>query len=165
VTALCAGLPAKAANTVLFWDADGAGTTATGGTGFWDTTSSLWRLSASNGALQAYTNTSPSTITADFAGTAGTVTLADGTNLNVNTMLFGANGYVINPGSGSTIVLSAGAGATNAIPTITTGTGNTATINAILDGTAGLVKSNDTGTLVLGGANIYSGGTTLSGGP
>lgn len=51
-------------------------------------------------------------------------------------------------------------------PTITVnalGTGKTATISAVIQGTAGLTKSG-TGTLILTEANTYTGGTTISAG-
>jgi len=41
------------------------------------------------------------------------------------------------------------------------GTGSVATISAVIDGTSGLTKEGD-GTLTLGGANIYTGLTTVS---
>src|ERR1700759_3294873 len=53
----------------LFWDADAAATTATGGTGNWDTTSVIWRNGSATGTLQAWVNGSD----AVFGGTAGTV--------------------------------------------------------------------------------------------
>ena len=54
-------------------------------------------------------------------------------------------------------------GANAAANTINTDPGVTATINTVLDGTAGMTKAG-LGTLVLTATNTYSGGTTISGG-
>jgi autotransporter-associated beta strand protein len=147
-----------AANTVLVWDANGSAS-GTGGSGTWDTSSSQWRLATTSGALQSYTNTSPSTITAEFPTATGTVTLATSTTFNANELLFDT-GYTLNGASGSKIVLSAGTGASNSTPEISA-TG-TVTVNAVLDGNSGLVKAGG-GTLILGGANTYTGNTTING--
>ncbi len=154
------GRSAEAANTVLFWDADGDGSSATGGTGIWDTSSLLWRPGSSTGTpLQYWTNESPSTLTADLAGGSGTLTVASGTTINVNAIVFGVTGDTI-AGADSTSVLNLD----GTTPTITTGAGNTETISANLSGTAGLVKANDTGKLILSGVNTYTGTTLVSGG-
>ena len=55
------------------------------------------------------------------------------------------------------------AGTTPGITVNALGTNKTATISAIIEGTAGLVKSG-TGTLILSGPNTYTGGTTISAG-
>ena len=78
-------------------------------------------------------------------------------------MQFASDGYVI---AGDAINL---VGFPSAEPPIrvgdgtSAGAGYTATINSVLTGSSGLVKA-DLGTLVLGGANTYSGGTAIRGG-
>ena len=47
---------------------------------------------------------------------------------------------------------------------VTTGTGNSETISAVIAGTAGLAKANDTGTLTLSARNTYTGITVINGG-
>ena len=150
-------LPAGAvSNTSLYWDANG-GTTGTGGSGTWDTSTSLWRLSSTAGTLQAYTN-SAGFMTANLGGTAGTVTIAGSAVINANLVRFSATGYTVAGGSGSTLNLD------GTTPTIASGAGNTATISANITGSAGLSKDNDNGTLILAGANSYTGNTVINGG-
>jgi autotransporter-associated beta strand protein len=84
------GLAASATATDLFWDADGATSAATGGTGTWDITSSLWRIGSNTGSLQTYTNTNPSPVIAQFGGTPGTVTVSG--TVNVGGITFGSGG-------------------------------------------------------------------------
>ena len=130
--------------TSFTWDANG-GTAGTGGTGNWDTSSYFWN----NGV-----NTWPSSGTdndAIFGGTAGTVTLTTG--ISVNDLTFNTTGYTI---GGSTLTLN---GATSII---TATTGVTATISAIIDGTAGMTFVG-AGNLILTGANTYTGDTIVSG--
>ena len=80
-------------------------------------------------------------------------------------MQFAADGYRI---IGETVTLAettAGSGATimRVGDGTTAGAGFTATIDNVLQGITQLVKT-DLGTLVLGGANTYSGGTAINGG-
>ena len=151
---------ASAASAVLFWDADGDNTTATGGSGTWDTSSLLWRPGSATGSpLQNWTNDTPNTFAADLAGTAGTVTIASGTTINVNAIVFGTTGYTVTGSDGSSILNLDGT-----TPTITTGAANTEMISATLTGVAGLVKANDSGKLILSGTNTYLGTTLVSGG-
>ncbi|MBS7787103.1 hypothetical protein KIH23_07315, partial [Flavobacterium sp. CYK-55] len=91
-----------------YWDADGAASSATGGTGTWDNSAtSNWRTPNTTGSLVPWvTNTTP--LNATIAGNAGTISIAAGTtfavtapNLNIDT-----NGYTLATGSG-TIVLPA----------------------------------------------------------
>jgi fibronectin-binding autotransporter adhesin len=101
-----------------------------------------------------------------FTGTGGAVTV-DSTSygpINVSGMQFDADGYVLNGGTlqattASTLV-RVGAGGV--------GAGTTATINSIIadDNVTGgtLLTKSDAGTLVLGGANTYRGGTAVTAG-
>ncbi len=71
-------------------------------------------------------------------------------------MTFDADGYTINGAAGTSLTLTGGlVQVTNA--------GQTATVGAVLAGTAGITK-NGAGTLVLAGQNTYSGATTINGG-
>lgn len=127
----------------LYWSLSSWGTAApgSGGTGTWADGSGSWDSSKK----------------ANFGGTAGTVTL--GTVTASNGLVFTTSGYTL---SGGTVSL---AGASSGLNTITTGTDGTVTttINSAIAGSAGLMKMGP-GTLVLGGANTFTGGLTLSSG-
>ena len=96
-----------------------------------------------------------------FSAAPGTVIVDDiGGNVLASGMQFASDGYVV---TGDALTLTG----TNAIMQVgdgsVAGVGYTATIDAALAGTAGLVKT-DAGTLILSGANSYSGGTAINGG-
>jgi autotransporter-associated beta strand protein len=127
----------------LYWDAGSWTATApgAGGNGSWADGSGSWDTAKK----------------ANFAGTAGTVTV--GTVTASNGLVFATSGYTL---TGGTISL---AGASSGLNTITTGTDGTVTttIDSAIAGSAGLMKMGG-GTLVLGGANTFTGGLTLSSG-
>ena len=138
------------ANTDLYWDADGGATTATGGTGTWATGTSLWRLGSSTGTLQAYDNTSPSSITAQFGGTAGTVTVSG--TLNVGSLTFGTTGYTLTGGTLNLVPSTS--------PFVYRTNGGTTTINSTITSAGGTqIQKTGAGTLVIG----TGGGGTSSG--
>jgi autotransporter-associated beta strand protein len=87
-------------------------------------------------------------VTLDSARSAGALLFGDTS---------GGQNWFLNASGGSVLTLAVSSGS----PTITVA--NTATINAPLAGTAGLTKTGN-GTLVLGGANNYSGTTVVSAG-
>jgi len=103
--------------------------------------------------------------TADFStlnlAANATVTL-DGTR-TVGMLAFGSQsggyGWTLNSGSGGNLVL-ASSGTQSPVIQVNNGT---ATINTVISGTQGLT-STGSGTLILKGANTYSGTTTVSGG-
>lgn len=133
----------SAGSTDLYWDGSSWGSTSpgTGGSGSWTDGSGAW----------------DSTLTGNFGGTAGTVTA--GTVTASRGMVFSTTGYTV---TGGTISLSAAAIASNFIST-GAGSGITATIDSILTGSTGLTKIG-AGTLVLGGANTFSGNLALNAG-
>ncbi|TAE92525.1 MAG: hypothetical protein EAZ81_02730, partial [Verrucomicrobia bacterium] len=134
----------------LTWDGANTVTTgAQGGTGTWNTTTSNWW----NGSNNVLWPTSGTNNDAVFAGTAGTVTIATG-GVTVNDMTFNTTGYAL---SGAAITLN------GTTPTISTGTNITATISSTISGSSGLTKDG-AGILRLGGANNFTGGTTLTNG-
>jgi fibronectin-binding autotransporter adhesin len=94
-----------------------------------------------------------------FSGAKGTVSL--GENVDAMAMQFITDGYVIE-GAGHTLRLLGMQGG-SAPSLIRVDPGTTATIAANMIGTAGMLKG-DTGTLVLSGANSYSGNTLVTGG-
>ena len=129
-----------------------------GGSGSWQASGGDDIWTGENGAVNAgYTDGA----FAIFGGTGGTVTVGDGLGaVTAVGMQFAANDYVI-----------AGDGITLTDPTATirvgdgsaAGAGFIATINSALGGAAQLVKT-DAGTLVVGGVNSYTGGTSIMGG-
>jgi len=102
--------------TDLYWDADGAGA-ATGGTGLWNTASALWRLDTPAGALQTYTNGTPSSVVARFEGTAGTVTIPDLINSSGITFGTGVTGYNITTGPAAKMLAAVPAAGTFTVTT------------------------------------------------
>ncbi|MEO8615209.1 MAG: hypothetical protein ABI600_08725, partial [Luteolibacter sp.] len=146
---------ASAATSDYFWNPNGVSSPAAGGTGSWDTSASLWRNNTNTGAQQAWVNGSNN---ANFAGTAGTVTL--GTGISANTLIFGAaSGTYVIDGAGSILTIT-GARAINTGAT-------TAIIHADIAGT-GFFKGTDNGSgvLVLTGANTFgsTSGVNINGG-
>ena len=119
-----------------------------GGTGTWNTSTALWYNGTS---FQSWTNAPVND--AVFGGSAGTVTL--GVPITVENLTFNTSGYTI---TGNTLTLS------GTTPTIGVVSGGTATIGSVIAGTVGLTQAGGTGTLILTGANIYTGGTTISAG-
>lgn len=150
----------SASATAYYWDSNGA-TGGTGGSGVWDTSSSLWASGGPGGTLSLWPNTDPNADSAQFAGTLGTglVNLNnDSTDINVNNLTFATGGYnIAGPGSGTAKLNLSGTA-----PVIDTGS-VTATISAGIIGSAGLTKSG-TGTLTLSGANTFTGKTIISAG-
>ncbi len=143
--------PALAA--VLIWDGDTATSGLQDGGGTWNATDSNRWYNGSSSAYQAWSNSNPdSAVFGVGSGTAGTVTLAS--PLTASGLTFNAAGsgnYLLN---GGTLTLSGAS-------TITTNA--SATIDSVLNGTAGLTVTGP-GTLTLGGANVYSGTTAVNAG-
>lgn len=147
--------------TLNFWDGaagpkvDGV---VNGGNGVWQSSAGNTNWTDATGNLSApYANGA----FAIFGGTAGTVTVDNAPGAVTATgMQFATNGYVI---TGDGITLDGVQAAIRVGDGSTAGAGFTATVNSALTGTAQVVKT-DTGTLVLGGTNSYTGGTQIVGG-
>lgn len=128
-----------------------------GGAGSWDTTGSTnWSTTPAGPAGVAWLN--DGTAIANFGNTAGIVTLGSAINAYGLNFLTGttAGGYVIN-GGGNTLTLG-GVGNINSDLTAAT-----STINAQIAGSVGLSKTG-LGLVTLGGANTYTGVTTVTSG-
>lgn len=129
-----------------------------GGTGVWQASGGNDNWTGEDGAVNAGYADGAFAI---FGGTGGTVTVDNSLGaVSVVGMQFAANNYVI---GGSDIALTDPTATIRVGDGSVAGAGFTATINSVLGGTAQLVKS-DAGTLVLGGANSYTGGTMIAGG-
>ena len=146
--------------TLNFWDGPGHSNDGAiqGGSGVWQNASGNDNWANQTGTINApYTDAA----FAIFGGTAGTVTVDNSLGaVHSSGMQFSVGGYTL---AGNAITL---AGAPNIIRVgdgTAAGAGMTATINAVLAGTGGVQKS-DLGTLVLNGANTYTGGTAVDGG-
>ena len=147
--------------TLGFWDGaagpknDGV---IQGGSGIWQASSGNTNWTNAGGTVNgAYSDGA----FAVFGGTGGTVTVDNGLGqVTASGMQFAANGYTI---AGGGVALIGPQSTVRVGDGSTAGAGFTATINAALSGDTQLVKT-DAGTLVLGGANSYTGGTLVSGG-
>ena len=129
----------------------------------WDNnTTSAWSTTSGG----PYSNKWASGQDAVFEGTGGTVTVP-GTISSVNSLNFNTDattGSYTLTGSGKITltgdaVITVGAGTDN----VNNAGGGTATVACVLDGTVGMYKAG-AGKLILTGANIYTGGTTVGGG-
>lgn len=144
-------LASRLAAADLYWDADAGASATTGGTGSWDVTSVVWRLSGSAGTLQAYDNSSPSSVVARFGGTAGTVTTSG--TINLGSANFGVGGYTVTGGTLNLVPATA--------PFSFATNGGTTTINSALSSAGGTqIAKTGAGTLHLG-----TGGGGASGSP
>ncbi len=151
--------PQASAVSTLYWGADCA---TLGGTGNWGTTLNTWNtLSDGSGTWQTWTPNDCTTI-AWFKGTAGTVT-QNVANIGADMLVFETTGYTVAT-SANQLRLD---GDANVVAT----SGVTATIAQPLTGTAGLNKSDcatlslvNSGTIILTGANTYTGATTVNNG-
>jgi len=148
--------------TLNYWNADGLGsaTHAGGGTGIWSKQAATF--SDAQGQQTGAMNPQPGF--AIFGGAAGNVTvIGDAGDVAATGMQFMTDGYHLR---GAVLKL---VGDEGAAPVIRVGDGSaagaamTATIDNSLMGSDGLRKT-DAGTLVLTGANTFTGGVTVNGG-
>ena len=147
--------------TLNFWDGaagpknDGV---INGGSGVWQNSGGNDNWTGEDGAVNAAYSDGAFAI---FGGTGGTVTVDNGLGaVTAAGMQFAATDYVIGGGG---IELTDTTATIRVGDSSAAGAGFTATINSALGGAAQLVKT-DAGTLVLGGANSYTGGTQIVGG-
>ncbi|WP_294062682.1 autotransporter-associated beta strand repeat-containing protein [Sphingomonas sp.] len=124
-----------------------------------------WQASAGNDNWTTVTGTPNAPFSdgsfAIFMGAPGTVAVDSSLGaINAAGMQFAVDGYLV---QGDPITLVGAAPVIRVGDGTAAGAGMTATINSVLAGTGGLTKS-DLGTLILGAANSYSGGTSVTGG-
>ena len=143
------------------WDPNG-NTAGVGGSGGWDTTSTCWTADATGTSdCTVYPNAAGLATAVRFAGPAGTATIPGGTTIHVSSITFAATGYTIGGTDGSASLTDASG--TKTLTITTAGAGINATIEAAVTGATSLIKAG-AGTLVLGNANTYTGGTVISAG-
>jgi autotransporter-associated beta strand protein len=134
----------NATSPIQFWNPN-ATSTITGGAGSWGLGNTWVNL---GGVAQVPWNNG----FAVFAGTGAAVSVDAAQN--ATGLQFMSNGYVLG-GAGSIAAADANGLSIRVDPTVT------ATLNTTITGSGNLNK-RDTGTLILGGTNTYTGGTTLS---
>ncbi len=154
--------------TFSFWDGDAGpkgNSAVNGGNGIWESGSALTLNNWTDASGAVNTPFSDRSF-AVFQAAPGMVTVNDGNgHIHAAGMQFASDGYVV---QGDTIHL-VGSVDDPAHSIIRVGDGTTAgagykvTISSVLAGNSKLVKT-DAGTLVLSGANTYTGGTTISSG-
>ncbi len=148
------------AQTVLYWDINGATAGASGGTtaaGTWDqNTTSDWTTTSGGTTATRTWNTGTNKIATFSAGTNATGAFTVTTNgaiTSVGGIDFQEGNVTV--GGGGTLTLT-NSSTINVTP-------SSATISAILTGTVGFTK-NGGGTLTLSGANTYTGATNINAG-
>jgi autotransporter-associated beta strand protein len=145
VVALATPAPA-AAQTNYYWNPPG------GGAGAWDTVNLMWSTLPAGPLDYVWSNADVGI--ANFGGTAGGAITLDAGGITAFGLNFTASGYSLSGGPLTLTGLGGGGINTGAFDV---------TIASIIAGDAGLTKSG-TGTLTLGGANTYTGVTTVSAG-
>lgn len=140
-----------------FWDPDGAASSTVGGSGTWDLTSSLWRISSTTGSLTAWPNLDADTAAFATINAPATVTIADAVTITAGSLRIGDGYLITRTGTGSLLL----GGALNGQINVTSGT---VAIAAPISGSVGLTKTGAGTTLVLSGASDYTGLTTVSAG-
>jgi autotransporter-associated beta strand protein len=138
--------------------ADGTWTNTSGG--LWSNTANWSGGTIANGSgftanFNTLNITADTTVSLDGDRTLTNLIFGDTTPATAGSWILDNNGVSTN-----NLIL---AGATPTITVNALGTGKTASISAIIEGTAGLTKAG-TGTLTLSGANTYTGTTTVSAG-
>jgi autotransporter-associated beta strand protein len=138
--------------TATYWDTSlTAGLQA--GSGTWSSAAQNWSVSstgATTNLLGWYSGGSDLDV---YFNPSGTSTITVSGAVAARSLTFNGTGYTINGSRGANLTLSDGSITTNA----------DATINALITGPNGLTK-NGSGKLILGGANSYTGVTTVTGG-
>lgn len=143
---------------VNFWDGDGGGSAnnsrVDGGAGTWTTAGLNW--TTGTGAVNTAYTASDFLI---FAGAPGTVNV--GTVTTSGGMQFAVDGYRL---SGGTITLSGGGRTFRVGDGTADGKNYVAIIDTPIVGAGGGITKTDLGTLILNGANTYTGVTNVSAG-
>lgn len=143
-----------------FWDGPNghANSTVDGGTGVWQNNAGNDNWTDQTGQVNAPYADNQFAI---FMGTPGTVTVDNSLgNVTSSGMQFAVNGYDV---TGDAITLTGTQNVIRVGDGTAAGANMTATIDASINGTGGLVKE-DLGTLILNGTNGFTGGLAINGG-
>ncbi|MDB6151345.1 MAG: hypothetical protein JWQ44_2793 [Chthoniobacter sp.] len=150
-------LAATFAAIPLYWDLNGNVAGIGGAAGAtWNLTSAFWNASAEGTGTPQMFN--PANL-AVFGGTPGPVTLGPGGVAPNGGIQFDSTGYVIRSTNAANDKLTLGGKGTIGV----TNAGESATISAPIAGAAGLSKTGS-GTLILSGANSFTGNVVASAG-
>ncbi|MBB1624698.1 autotransporter domain-containing protein [Achromobacter sp. UMC71] len=157
-------LSVQGVNPLKFWNANGLAAPGQfgGGSGIWSTTSPVW--ADMNGTTTGAMFPQPGM--AVFSGTRGIVTIDNGPGaVQATGLQFTSDGYHL---VGDVLTLTPGAAPASPVEVRvgdngSSSAGYTATVDNTLAGVNGVAKTG-AGTLVLNGANTYSGGTWIQGG-
>ena len=142
---LVLGMSGAGSAADLYWDANGATTTATGGTAVWNT-ASTWRDSSATGTLQNWADGNA----AVFGGTAGTVTLSS--SVSVSQLKLTTTSYIVGATTDTTNSISFSGSYSDSVRAIDGNVAN-ATIRAKITGTI------NGGLVVFNGSNITAPGS------
>jgi fibronectin-binding autotransporter adhesin len=146
------------ADAQLYWDTNGGGVENPGagsGTATWDAATPNWNpIADGTGAVQAWTPDSIAVFAA--GGDASTYTVTISGEQMAGGVTFDDPFSVVTIEGGQLTL-------TGATPTITVPEFEIETINSVIGGSSGLTSAGP-GTLILGGANIYTGTTNVSAG-
>lgn len=140
-----------------FWNGGTiAASPANGGTGIW-TTTNAWRQPTANGAQATWANGN----IANFAGTAGTVTLPF--SQSPASTVIATTGYTFATSGASAVTLSGNIGLGGNAISFAPIAAAPLTVSGVISGTGGITHTG-AGTTVLSGTNTYSGNTTINAG-
>ena len=148
-----------------YWDANGSGAVG-GGSGVWDNSSATRWASDESGASHFAWNGANGD-NARFSQSGGTVTIGSGKTVAARSLTFTADGYTITADdlASKLALCNGGAGGPGPNTIDVVNAGQTATINARIVGNVGVgLTKTGAGTLVLGGANAYTGATAIDAG-
>jgi fibronectin-binding autotransporter adhesin len=150
--------PSTSAQTLLYWDANGA-TAGTGGTGNWlagGVTPNVWRNGSSTGTLQTWAASSRPV----FGGTAGTVTISGtgGVGRITTGVVVAVGGYTIAEANGTRYLQITGADAIN----VTATTGATTISSPWALDAASTIRNNSSGLLTVSGPLVFGFGDVSS---
>jgi len=149
-----------------WWDGDGEGTVG-GGSGVWDNDSAAtrWASDPAGDGFSAWNGAGGDN--AYFTQSGGVVTIASGTTVAARSLTFTADGYTIAGGDSTSrlALINGGSGGPGANTIEVVDPHHTAAIDATIIGNPGVgLTKTGAGTLLLAGANTFTGPTAINAG-